>query len=130
MCDGERFDKRDGCLSDLECHATSPKRIPERLRGYQRYFAGDQAERDYGGLLPLFLFETAEAEQPSLDHAAALRHPPFVSSNLPTLAKEGVPGPSWRLPPPGPADRMPLHTVRTALDTSIRCPTVRLERLL
>ncbi len=122
----------DWCLLEYERRAVTPKRIPERLRRYRRYFESDYAGRDHGGMKPLvlFLFETAEAERIFLDHAAALRHAPFVSSNLPTLAKEGVLGPSWRLPPPHPAGRLPLHAVRTVLDTAIRRPTVRPEGFL
>ena len=92
----------DWCLLEYERRAVTPKRVPERLRGYRRYFQTDYAWRDHGGVEPLvlFLFETAEAERTFLDHAAALRHAPFVSSNLPTLAKEGVLGPSCRLPTP------------------------------
>ena len=122
----------DWCLLEYERRAVTPKRVPERLRGYWRYFLSDYVSRDHGGAEPLvlFLFETAEAEQTFVDHAATLRHAPFASSNLPTLAERGVLGPSWRLPPPHPADRVRLHAVRTALDTAISRPTVRSEHFL
>ncbi len=122
----------DWCLLEYERRAVTPKRVPERLRGYQRYFQTDYAWRDHGGLEPLvlFLFETAEAERTFLDHAAALRHVPFVSSNLPTLTKEGVLGPSWRLPPPHPADRVALHAVRTVQRHVPTSPSTRAQRFL
>lgn len=105
----------DWCLLEYERRAVTPKRVPERLRGYRRYFQSDYAGRDHGGLKPLvlFLFETAEAERTFLDHAAALRHAPLVSSNLPTLTERGVLGHSWRLPHPHSGDGVPLHAVRT-----------------
>ena len=93
----------------------TPKRAPERLRGYRRYFASNYPKRDHGGADPLvlFLFETAEAEAAFLDTAARLSHAPFASSNLPTQADQGVLGASWRLPPPHPTERVHLHAVRT-----------------
>ena len=122
----------DWCLLEYERRAVTPKRVPERLRGYRRYFQTDYAWRDHGGLEPLvlFLFETAEAERTFLDHAAALRHAPFVSSNLPTLTKEGVLGPSWRLPHPHPAERVPLHAVRTVQRQVPTSPSARAQRFL
>ena len=122
----------DWCLLEVERRAVTPKRVPERLRGYRRYFGTDYAWRDHGGLEPLvlFLFETAEAERTFLDHAAALRHAPFVSSNLPTLTKEGVLGPSWRLPPPHPAERVPLHAVQTVQRHVPTSPSARAQRFL
>jgi len=122
----------DWCLVEIERRAVTPKRVPERLRGYRRYFETDYAWHDHGGVEPLvlFLFETAEAEGTLLDHAAALRHAPFVSSNLPTLAKEGVLGPSWRLPPPHPAARVPLHTVGTVQRQVPTSPSIRAQRFL
>ena len=122
----------DWCLLEYERRAVTPKRVPERLRGYWRYFQTDYAWRDHGRLDPLvlFLFETADAERTFLDHAAVLRHAPFVSSNLPTLAKEGVLGPSWRLPPPHPAGRVELHAVRTVQRLVPTSPSTRAQRFL
>ena len=79
-----------------ERRAIAPKRVPERRRGYRRYFQSDYSSRDHGGAWPLvlFLFETAEPEQTLVDHAAALRNPPFVSSSLPTLTREAALGPT------------------------------------
>ena len=78
----------------------------------------------------LFLFETGEAERTFLDHAAVLPHAPLVSSNLPTLAKEGVLGLSWHLPPPHPADRVPLHAVRTVQRHVPTSPSACSQRFL
>ena len=125
----------DWCLLEYERRAVTPKRVPERLRGYRRYFATDYPGRDHGGAEPLvlFLFETAEAEETFLHTAARLRHAPFVSSNLPTLAERGVLGPSWRLPPPHPAERVLLHavrSVRTGRGHVPKCNCARPERFL
>ncbi len=122
----------DWCLVEYERRAVTPKRVPERLRGYRRYFQTEYAWRDHGGPEPLvlFLFESVEAEETLLDHAADLRHAPFVSSNLPTLTEEGVLGPSWRLPPPHPVDRVPLHAVRTVQRHVQPSPSARPERFL
>ena len=128
----------DWCLLEYERRAVTPKRIPERLRGYRRYFQSEYPTHDHGGAEPLvlFLFETAEAEATFLHTAARLRHAPFVSSNLPTLTEEGVLGRSWRLPPPYPAERVPLHavhavrSVRTGRGQVPECNCTRPERFL
>ena len=125
----------DWCLLEYERRAVTPKRVPERLRGYRRYFASDYPRRDHGGAEPLvlFLFESAEAEAAFLHTTARLRHAPFVSSNLPTLTEEGVLGPSWHLPPPHPAQRVPLHavrSVRTGRGHVPKCNCTRPERFL
>ncbi|MCY3570829.1 MAG: hypothetical protein OXH19_05760 [Chloroflexi bacterium] len=103
------------CLVDFERRAVTPRLVPERLRAYRRYFGSDYVRPDHGGQLPLvlFVFETERAEATFFDTAEQVSHVPFVSSNQPTLTKEGVLGPSWRLPPPHPADRVPLHAVPT-----------------
>ena len=122
----------DWCLIEYERRAVTPKRVPERLRGYRRYFQSDYVKRDHGGAEPLvlFLFETAEAEGTFLDTAARLRHAPFVSSNLTTLTEQGLLGESWRLPPPCPAQRVPLHAVRTGRGHVPKCNCTRPERFL
>ena len=122
----------DWCLLEYERRAVTPKRVPERLRGYRRYFQNDYVKRDHGGAEPLvlFLFESVEAEATFLHTAARLSHAPFVSSNLPTLTEQGVLGPSWRLPPPHPADRVPLHAVRTVRGHVPDCNPARPERFL
>ncbi|MCY4374560.1 MAG: replication-relaxation family protein, partial [Spirochaetaceae bacterium] len=77
----------DWCLLEYERRAVTPKRVPERLRGYRRYFQSEYPRRDHGGAKPLvlFLFEPPEAEATFIHAAARLSHAPFVSSNLPTL---------------------------------------------
>ncbi len=122
----------DWCLVEIERRAVTPKRVPERLRGYRRYFASDYVRRDHGGAEPLvlFLFETAEAERIFLHTAATLRHPPFVSSNLRTVTEEGVLGQTWRLPPPHPAARVPLHAVGTVQRQVPTSPSTRAQRFL
>ena len=131
----------DCCLLEYERRAVTPKRVPERLRGYRRYFQSGYPSRDHGGAEPLvlFLFETIEAEATFLDTAARLSHAPFVSSNLPTLTEEGVLGTNpgaWRLPPPHPAERVPLHAaravhaVRTGRGQVPECNCTRPERFL
>ena len=105
----------DWCLLEYERRAVTPKRVPERLRGYRRYFMSDYVKRDHGGSEPvvLFLFETAEAEETFVHTAAQLRHAPYVSSNLPTLTERGDAGPVLApaaSPPrrPSPAARCPV----------------------
>ena len=48
------------CLLEFERRATTPKRVPERLRAYRRYFESGDVRPDHGGQLPyvLFVFET------------------------------------------------------------------------
>ena len=74
--------------------------------------------------LVLFLFECAEAERTFLGHAA------FVSSNLPTLSERRLLGPSWRLPLPHPADRMPLNTGLTVQRHGENCNPDRTQSFL
>ncbi|MDE2891767.1 MAG: replication-relaxation family protein, partial [Chloroflexota bacterium] len=52
------------CLVEFERRATTPRRVPERLRAYRRYFHSDYVRPDHGGQLPLvlFVFETERAE--------------------------------------------------------------------
>ena len=128
----------DWCLLEYERRAVTPKRVPERLRGYRRYFLSDYPRRDHGGAEPLvlFLFESDEAEAAFLHTAARLSHAPFVSSSLPTLTERGVLGPSWHLPPPHPAERVLLHAVRavhavrTGREQVPQCNCIRPERFL
>ncbi len=46
----------DWCLLEYERRAVTPKRVPERLRGYRRYFQSEHPRRDHGGAEPLVLF--------------------------------------------------------------------------
>ena len=121
----------DWCLLEYERRAVTPKRVTERLHGYRRYFMSDYVKRDHGGSEPvvLFLFETAEAEETFL--AARLRHAPYVSSNLPTLAEGGG---CWArpgaCPPPHPTDRAHLHAVGTVSGHVPECHCAQPERFL
>ena len=118
----------DWCLLEYERRATTPKRVPERLRPYRRYFRSDYAPRDHGGAWPLvlFVFESAEAERTFVEIAATLDHAPFASTHTEVLTRQGVLGESWRLPPPQPPGRRFLHDLG-AVQTS---PTARPERFL
>ena len=106
----------------------TPKRVPERLRPYRRYFQSGYARRDHGGAWPLvlFVFESAEAEQTFVEVAATLDHAPFVSTHTEVLTRQGVLGESWRLPPPHPPGRRFLHDLG-AVQSS---PSARPERFL
>ena len=57
----------------------------------------------------LFVFQTPDDEDAFLRVAARSNSVPLSSSNLQTLTERGVLGDAWRLPPPNPADRLPLH---------------------
>ena len=108
------LDLRDGyryCLLEFERRATTPKRVRARLENYRRYFQSGWAERDHGGRLPLvlFVFETPDDEDAFLRVAGRSNRVPLSSSNLELLTERGVLGDAWRLPPPNPADRLPLH---------------------
>ncbi len=97
-------------LLEFERRATTPKRIPKRLRSYRRYFRSGWAKRDHGGHLPhvLFVFESHDSESAFLDFADAEDDVPIITSNTDTLAEHGVLGKSWILPPPHSLDRRPL----------------------
>lgn len=86
------------CLLELERRATTPKRVPERLRAYRRYFESTYVSPDHGGQLPyvLFVFETEAAEATFLDVANQVNPMPFLSSNTEALRNSGVLGRSWR----------------------------------
>ncbi len=97
-------------LLEFERRATTPKRIPKRLRSYRRYFTSGWAKRDHEGHLPhvLFVFESPDSETAFLDIADAEDDVPIVTSNTETLAEHGVLGDSWILPPPYSLHRRPL----------------------
>lgn len=59
----------DWCLLEYERRAVTPKRVPERLRGYRRYFQTDYAWRDHGGVEPL-VWPVGEG-RPSLPESCA-----------------------------------------------------------
>ena len=97
-------------LLEFERRATTPKRIPKRLKSYRRYFDSDWAERDHEGRPPhvLFVFESPGSESAFLDIADGMQEIPIVTSNTETIAERGVLGESWILPPPHSLDRRPL----------------------
>ncbi len=97
-------------LLEYERRATTPKRIPRRLASYRRYFRSGWAERDHGGDQPgaLFVFETPQSEAAFLDVADGTEGLDVITANAEALAKHGVLGDSWILPPPHSLDRQPL----------------------
>ncbi len=97
-------------LLEFERRATTPKRIPKRLRSYRRYFTSGWAERDHGGRPPhaLFVFESHDSETAFLDIADEMQEIPIVTSNIETIAENGVLGDAWIFPPPHSLDRRPL----------------------
>ena len=96
-------------LLEFERRATTPKRIPKRLRSYRRYFMSGWAKRDHGGHLPhvLFVFESSANETAFLDIADGVDDVPIITSNVEALAEHGILGNSWILPPPYSLDRRP-----------------------
>ena len=97
-------------LLEFERRATTPKRIPQRLASYRRYFASGWAERDHGGRTPgvLFVFETPESETAFLDVTDATEGLDVITANSEALKTRGILGEAWILPPPHPLDRAPL----------------------
>ena len=97
-------------LLEFERRATTPKRIPKRLKSYRRYFRSGWAKRDHGGHLPsvLFVFESPSSESAFLDIADAVDDAPIITSNAKALAEHGILGDAWILPPPHSLDRRPL----------------------
>ena len=97
-------------LLEFERRATTPKRIPRRLRSYRRYFQSGWAERDHEGRPPyvLFVFESPANETAFLDVADEADDVPIVTTNVETVAEHGILGASWILPPPHSLDRRPL----------------------
>ena len=78
--------------------------------------------------LESLILGTAEAAAASTN--AALRRATFVSSNLPTLAERRVLCPSWRLPPPHPAEGVPKNVVPTVHQDVQASPSARAQRFL
>ncbi|MCY4114595.1 MAG: replication-relaxation family protein [Chloroflexi bacterium] len=97
-------------LLEFERRATTPKRIPKRLRSYRRYFLSGWAKRDHEGHLPyvLFVFESHDNEAAFLDIADGEDDVPIITSNAEAIAEHGVLGDAWMLPPPYSLDRRPL----------------------
>ena len=100
-------------LLEFERRATTPKRARARLKSYQRYFDSGWAERDHARRPPrvLFVFESTGSEKAFLDVADTLKGVPVITSNTKTLAKRGILGDSWILPPPHSLDRRPLSAL-------------------
>ena len=97
-------------LLEFERRATTPKRIPKRLKSYRRYFMSGWGKRDHGGHLPsvLFVFESPGSETAFLDIADGVDDVPIITSNAETLAEHSILGDSWMLPPPYSLDRRSL----------------------
>ena len=97
-------------LLEFERRATTPKRARSRLKSYRRYFDSGWAERDHEGHPPrvLFVFESPDNEKAFLDVADTVKGVPIITSNVKTLAKRGILGDAWILPPPHSLDRRPL----------------------
>ena len=90
------------CLFEYERRATTPRRLPTRLRSYERYFKSRYAANDHGGLPPLvlFLFESERAEAGFLHVASFLPNVLLASTTTAVLEERGVLEQAWRLPPP------------------------------
>ena len=102
------------CLFEYERRATTPKRLPARLRSYERYFRSPYATSDHGGLPPLVLwvFESERAEEGFLLAASFSPGVLLASTTTAVLDQWGVLGPAWRLPPPYAPQRRFLHDLR------------------
>ena len=105
---------------EFERRATTPRRVPQRLQPYRRYFSSGWAEGDHSAKLPivLFVFESDDDEDTLLTAATHIPHAPLFSSSLDMIASRGVLGTSWRLPLPNPRDRLAL----TSLSQFPKCP--------
>ena len=99
------------CLLEYERRATTPKRLPERLVSYRRYFASGRARLDHGGRSPLvlFVFETGHAEEVFLRTAAGAPEVPLASATVESIGFDGPLGAAWRLPAPAAPERRALH---------------------
>ena len=99
------------CLLEYERRATTPKRLPERLKAYRRYFGSGYPRRDHGGQLPLvlFVFESEPAEQGFLRAASDMPGVPLASTTKESLGWHGALGPIWREPAPAAPERRSLH---------------------
>ncbi|MCY3922736.1 MAG: replication-relaxation family protein [Chloroflexi bacterium] len=118
------------CLVEFERRATTPRRVPERLRAYRRYFGSDYVRPDHGGQLPLvlFVFETERAESTFLDTAEQLSPAPFLSSNLDAIEAHGVLGRSWRAWGARVPDRHRLEQYGQLLGQAPTAPTTRAQQ--
>ena len=118
------------CLVEFERRATTPRRVPERLRAYRRYFGSDYVRPDHGGQLPLvlFVFETERAESTFLDTAEQVSPAPFLSSNRDAIHEHGVLGRSWRAWGARVPDRHRLEQYGQLLGQQSTAPTTRAQQ--
>ena len=109
------------CLFEYERRATTPRRLPARLRSYERYFKSRYAANDHGGLPPLvlFLFESERAEAGFLHVASYLPGVLLASTTTAVLEERGVLEQAWRLPAPHAPRRRFLADLRMVAT----CPT-------
>lgn len=109
------------CLFEYERRATTPRRLPTRLRSYERYFKSRYAANDHGGMPPLvlFLFESERAEAGFLHVASFLPGVLLASTTTAVLEERGVLEQAWRLPPPHAPRRRFLADLRMVA----KCPT-------
>ena len=98
-------------LLEYERRAVTPKRLPERLASYARYFGSGRARLDHEGRSPmvLFVFETEQAEDVFLRAAANMPDVPLASANTESIGFDGPRGEAWRLPAPAAPERRRLH---------------------
>ena len=59
--------------------------------------------------LVLFVFENETSEDAFMDAASYVDHAPFASSNLDTIAQQGILADTWLPPAPEPWERLPLR---------------------
>ncbi|MDE2967167.1 MAG: replication-relaxation family protein [Chloroflexota bacterium] len=118
------------CLLEFERRATTPRRVPERLRAYRRFFGSDYVRPDHGGQLPLvlFVFETERAESTFLDTAEQVSPAPFLSSNLDAIGEHGVLGRSWRAWGARVPDRHRLEQYGQLLGQAPTAPSTRAQQ--
>ncbi|MXV79889.1 MAG: hypothetical protein F4007_04430 [Chloroflexi bacterium] len=118
------------CLVEFERRATTPRRVPERLRAYRRYFGSDYVRPDHAGQLPLvlFVFETERAESTFLDTAEQVSPAPFLSSHLDAIREQGVLGRSWRAWGARAPDRHRLEQYGQLLGQAPTAPTTRAQQ--
>ena len=116
------------CLLEFERRATTPKRVPERLCAYRRYFESDYIRPDHSGQLPLvlFVFETEQAETTFIDTAERVSPAPFLSTHLGALSEHGILGRSWRAWGATSPERHRLQQ----FDLFLNAPTTRAEHIL
>ncbi|MXY79700.1 MAG: hypothetical protein F4Y94_08465, partial [Chloroflexi bacterium] len=94
------------CLLEYERRAVTPKRLPERLESYARYFGSGRARLDHEGRSPvvLFVFETEHAEDVFQRAASRLSGVPLES-----LGTEGPLGLVWMVAAPAAPEGRRLH---------------------